>query len=399
MTPLPPAPPRRDAPLRVLILSASYGSGHNEAARNLASAFGREGVEARVVDHFRDLVGPRFERLSRGLYTWMLRRAPIVWGAAYGLGDRMPSDSPFTFGMTRVGLAGLSRLLATFAPDAVVTVHATPTIVLSSLAAEGRSLPPHVTVVTDFVAHSQWIAPAIDDYCVAADEVRHELIARGIPGDRIVVTGVPVRAEFESPSSRVEARRALGLPLDVPVVLAMAGSQGAFGRLPDVARVLGRSRRPLHAVLVAGRNPRLARRLRELARGTAAHVFEYVSNVRTLMAAADLVVTKAGGMTLAEALAAGVPVLAYGSLAGQERRNERFASRAGVALVSRTPRELARTLDRALGDPALLADLGEHAARIGRPAASRHVVATVLARIEAGRLAAGAAPAAPSTRR
>src|SRR6185369_4236005 len=107
---------------RALILTASYGSGHNTAALSLASAFEREGVSAVVVDHFRDLVHPAFERATRGLYYWIIRHTPVVWGLAYALGDSLASDSTSTFGVTRVGADRLLRLLETLAPDVVVTV-------------------------------------------------------------------------------------------------------------------------------------------------------------------------------------------------------------------------------------------------------------------------------------
>src|SRR5438105_13502440 len=196
---------------RVLLLTASYGSGHNAAARCLAQAFEREGCAVTVVDHFRELVSPLFERASRALYHAMLRRAPVLWGIGYALGDWMASDSPFALGVTRLGARRLAPLLDSLRPDAVVTVHATPAIAMSTLVAEGRRTPPHTSVVTDFVAHSQWIAHHIDCYCVAADEVKHEFIARGIPAQRIVVTGMPVREEFAEPVDPAAARAALGL--------------------------------------------------------------------------------------------------------------------------------------------------------------------------------------------
>ena len=123
---------------RVLILTASYGSGHNEAARSLAAGFVARGATVTVVDHFRELVHPLFERVSRHLYLTLLRRAPLVWAAAYALGDRhaerlaagLRDDAP------RDHAAG--ALLDALAPDAVVTVHATPAAALSALAAEGR---------------------------------------------------------------------------------------------------------------------------------------------------------------------------------------------------------------------------------------------------------------------
>jgi len=363
---------------RVLILTASYGSGHNAAAQCLARAFEREGCGVTVVDHFRELVSPLFERASRALYHAMLRRAPVLWGIGYALGDWMASDSPLALGVTRLGARRLGPLLDSLRPDAVVTVHATPATAMSALLAEGRRTPPHTTVVTDFVAHSQWIARHIDCYCVAADEVKHEFIARGIPAQRIVVTGMPVRAEFAEPEDPAAARAALGLGARVPVVLAMAGSRGSFGRLPDVGRALDALERPLHGLLVAGHDTSLRRKLERLTDGSRVRTLGYVEDVRRLMAAADLLVTKAGGLTLAEAMVAEVPILAYGSLPGQERRNERFAARAGVALVARSYVELVHLLDRALGDPELLERLRARIRRLRRRDATQRVVSAVL---------------------
>jgi processive 1,2-diacylglycerol beta-glucosyltransferase len=364
--------------MRVLVLSASYGSGHYVAALSVAAALEREGATVVVRDHFRDFVHPRFAQVTRTLYTWVLRHVPLAWAAAYELADRMAVDSALSFGVTRVGLARLARHLADESPDAVVTVHATPAVVMSTLVAEGRRVPPHTTVVTDFVAHAQWMAPRIDRYCVPASEVAHEFVARGIPAERVVVTGVPVRPEFDERVDQLEARRTLGLRRDAPVVLAMAGSEGGLGRLGGVLDALGRLERPAQAVVVAGRDTRLAQRLARAARGRDVRVLSWASGVRGLMAAADLLVTKAGGMTLAEAIATGLPVVTYGSLPGQERRNERFATRAGIALAARSPRELATTLDRALGDPAILERLRRNIRRMHRPSPAGAVARTLL---------------------
>jgi processive 1,2-diacylglycerol beta-glucosyltransferase len=363
---------------RILVLTASYGSGHNEAARALAAGFSAAGATVTVIDHFREVVHPVFDRFSRRAYIALLRHAPVVWGAAYAYGDWLASDSPLTFGAARVGARGLARLLDRLVPDEVVTVHATPALALSSLAGAGRALPRHTTVVTDFVAHSQWIARHIDRYCVAADEVAHEFVARGIPRERVVVTGVPVRGEFETAVDAAATRAALALSPHAPVVLAMAGSSGSVGRLPDVVDEVLRLQRPLQALVVTGRDERLAAALRARTAGTSIRVIGYTGEVRQLMAAADLLVSKAGGMTLAEAMAAETPLLLYGSLPGQERRNERFASRAGIALVARTRPELAGLLDRALGDPDLLETLREEMRRRRRPDATRRIVELVM---------------------
>ncbi|MGH2782291.1 MAG: MGDG synthase family glycosyltransferase [Thermoleophilaceae bacterium] len=367
--------------MRVLILSASYGSGHAEAARSLAAAVEARNGRAVVVDHFRELVHPVFARASRAVYYALLRRAPGVWALAYTLGDRMGPESPLALGMTRVGTERLARLLDTMRPDAVITVHATPAAAMAVLALSGRRVPPHTTAVTDFVAHSQWMPRPVDRYCVAAEEVRNEFVARGIPPERVVVTGVPVREEFARAVDPVAARRALGLSPTLPTIVAMAGTQGALGRLGDVTRALLTLERPIQAVVVAGRDERLRARLARAAAGSPVRVVGYADDVRTLLAAADLLVTKAGGMTLAEATAAEVPLLLYGSLPGQERGNERFASRAGIALVARSRGELRRLLERAVGDPETVERLQGSLRRLRRPDAAQHIVDLVVEQI------------------
>lgn len=364
---------------RVLVLTASYGSGHNAAARAIAAALASEGAEVIVADHFREHVHPLFDRLSRALYLRVLRRAPALWGAAYALADWMAPDSPLALGLTRAGTSALGRRLVRDPVDAIVTVHATPAAALSALAATSAHRRFHVNVITDFVAHSQWIARLADLHCVATDEVRHSLMARGVPGARIRVTGMPVHPAFESMPVADRARATLGVPRDAPLVLAMAGSHGALGRLDVITDVLLRSPRRPHAVLVSGHDADVERMLHRRTAGTRVRVRGHVADVRPLMAAADLLVTKAGGMTLAEAFAAGVPLLLFGSLPGQERQNAAFAARAGVALVARSRPDLHRLLECALGDPSLLDGIRARQRALARPAAARDIAGTVLA--------------------
>ena len=183
---------------RILILTASYGSGHVRAASVLADEFRRAGALPTVVDHFRDLVHPKFDRWSRALYYGILRRAPALWGGAYWMGDQISVSSPFMLGFNRVGARKLRRLLRAHKFDQAVSVQPTPAAALSFLRSRGEPTPPHTTVFTDFVAHTQWIHPHVDRYCVPAEEIAHELTAMGLPREGVVVTGIPVACDFSS---------------------------------------------------------------------------------------------------------------------------------------------------------------------------------------------------------
>src|SRR5574337_910274 len=365
---------------RVLILTASYGWGHHRVAQVLAAALQRAGAQPTVVDHFRELVHPVFDSASRVVYYWILRHASPLWGVVYWLGDQIPTTSPLLLGVHRLGMRKLDRLLRASAPDLVVTVHATPAAALAELRRLGRNSTPHATVYTDFVAHTQWIFEAVDRYFVPAAELVNDLRARGIPPERVVVSGVPVGAEFARPADKAAARLALGLSPRIPVLLLMGGGQGSLGGLETAVRVLLAIERPFQALVVAGRGERFVDRLRRLCRGREGQfkIFGFTESVHQFMAAADLLVTKAGGVTLAEAMATELPMVCFGSLPGQEARNERFATRAGVALLAKSEAELREAILRPFDDPAVLKGLRDNVRRVRRPRATEIVVDSLL---------------------
>jgi len=368
---------------RVLILSASYGSGHNAVARALEASLQAAGAETRIVDHFRDLVHPAFDRWSRRLYAAILRRAPAVWGFGYWVGDRLSPSSGLVFGMGSLGTPRLLSLLERERPDLIVSTHPTPAGALSDLRRRGVTRIPHALVYSDFAVHRQWIPPLVDLHCVPAESVRADLIARGIAPDRVLASGLPVRAEFEQPADPTSARRALGLDLERPVVLAMAGAFGWTGDLPAATGVLRDLPVPFQALIVAGHDGALRARLKESVRGAGrrVRVLGYTDEMRQLMAAADLLVTKAGGVSLAEAIACDLPVVCFGSLPGHERRNERFIVQAGAALRARSAVELGAVVRRTLSEPGLLTDLAKRMREIRRPGAARVITLALLERL------------------
>ena len=369
-----------DAAPRVLLLTASYGSGHAGVAETLARELRTAGAAPTVVDHFRDLVHPRFDEWSRGLYYWILKEAPALWGGAYWVGDRLSVSSPLLLGFNRIGARKLRRLLKADRFDHVVSVHPAPAAALSYLRGRGEHVPSHTTVFTDFVAHTQWIHPHVDRYCVPAEEIANELTAKGLPRDGVRVTGIPVGREFGQPADRAGARLQLGLSARQPVLLFMDGSEGGFGKLEEAARTVLAMEQPFQSIFVAGRERALEARLGQLARGRESRVkvLGFVDNVRQLMAAADFLVTKAGGLTLTEAVAAELPVICFGSLPGQESRNERFAAMAGVALVAGSGAQLQRVIGAALGDSGLLRSIRERIRLYRRPHAAEQIVDLIL---------------------
>lgn len=360
---------------RVLILSAPYGSGHDRVAAALARAFVAEGAEVETADHFERFVSPAFARASRALFWAILRRAPGLWGLAYGFSASLPTESPGMLGMNRLGARALGRYLVARRPDVVVHVHPTPAGAMSWLRRRGETAVPHAVVLTDFVAHTQWIYPHVDRYFVPVEEVRDGLVARGVASDRVVVSGVPIDPAFAMPPDRGALRAELELAPDVPAVLVTGGMHGWLGGIAEVCALLADLAVPFQAVAVCGAHGRLAETLRARFAGDPRfRILGWVREMHRVMGAVDLVVTKAGAVTCAEALALERPLVFYRSVPGQERANEACLERAGAGVRAADAADLAVRLTALLREPGARAALAAATRRLRWPDAG-HVVA------------------------
>lgn len=365
---------------RVLVLSAPYGSGHDRVAAAVAHALVAEGATVETADHFERFVSPVFARATRALFWAILGHAPRLWGWAYALSARLPTRSPGMAGMNHLGARALGRYLAAHRPDAVVHVHPTSAGALSWLKSRGATDVPDAVVLTDFVAHGQWIYPHVDRYFAPVEEVGDGLVARGVPGDRLVVSGIPVLPAFAAPPDRAACRAALGLDGDAPVVLVTSGMRGLLGGVADACEVLARLTAPFRVVAVCGEHRPLAGALRARFHDDPRfRILGRVDEMHRAIGAADLVVTKAGAVTCAEALALERPLVLYRSLPGQEIRNEECLERAGAGVRARGRADLAAQLAVLLADPERRAGLAAAASRLRRSDAARTVAKEVLA--------------------
>jgi len=350
----------------VVVLSASYGSGHNQVAEAIRQAFSAlDGWPVQVRDHFDAFVSPVFGRSTRALYLSILKHTPHLWGRIYHFADRLPVRSPLMFGMNRLGARQLAEFLARTLPGAVISVHPAPAGAVSAAKAAGLRVP-HLTVFTDFVAHGQWLYPNVERYCVPCEEVADGLVERGISRERIAVTGIPIRRRFPCRFDREELRAKHGLKAGEPVVLVMAGAHATLGRMTEALKVFKSLPVACQGVFVCGRDHGLADRLRRDA-DDRIQIMGYVEPVEELMALADVLVTKAGAVTISEAIAMELPMILYRSLPGQEEANHSYLERAGGALIARNETDLARALLELLTDQVLIGKLRKHLRRLKLP--------------------------------
>jgi processive 1,2-diacylglycerol beta-glucosyltransferase len=367
---------------KLLILSVSAGAGHVRAAQAVEAAAraAKPAIEATHVDLL-SLVPADFRKLYGQQYIKLVEKLPQLWSYLYAKTDRPSRDSligRFKRSAEKLNTRKLGAEIERLAPDAILCTHFLPAELLSRQKAKGRNLPPLWVQVTDFDVHALWVHSHVDRYCVANEEVAFRLADRGVPREKISITGIPVMPQFTAPIQRAECARELGVSPDKFTVLMMAGGAGVGG-LDDLAARLLRLPDDLQLIALAGKNEDLLKRLQKLAKEHPGRLFPlgFTTTVERVMTASDLVVTKPGGLSVSECLAKRKPMLLVSPIPGQEERNADYLLEAGAAIKAVDAATLEFKLARLLAEPARLRAMGEAAHRIARPDAAAEVIGLI----------------------
>lgn len=355
--------------------------GHTSAANAVRIALGRAdpGGHTRVVDSYKYAASVVSRVVSNG-YLGMVKTIPQMYRFLYTRAERATEVGPFRTWIHQFTATNLRPLMERERPDVVVCTHAFPCGVMAEYRRLYEDAPPIVGIVTDFAVHTYWIHDNIDAYAVATPQMRTTMVNRGIDPGRVHVTGIPIRREFARRDVDAAALRSrLGLPQDRAIVLLMGGGLG-IGPIGKMLDALDESHADICAVAIVGRSARSEARVLERARNVRypVRVMRFVDNVYDYMHAADALISKPGGLTTAEALAAQIPMILFKPLPGQEERNTRFLIRHGAAIRPKRVDDLAASAAALLRDPAARARMREAMQRIAKPDAADDVARIVL---------------------
>jgi processive 1,2-diacylglycerol beta-glucosyltransferase len=371
---------------RVLLLSASSGAGHLRAAQALEKAFSARGDC--VVEHLDSMkyASKLFQNIYHKTYISLANRAPDLLGLLYDRTDQ-PWNSPRPrLAIDRLNVQPMIRMLQRVQPDLCIATHFLPGEILAWLIAKKKLRARNAIVITDYDVHALWLCRTVDRYYVALSEAAEYLAAIGVPSEKLCITGIPVDPLFAKPLNRADARKHLGLDLHHPVVLTAAGGEGV-GPVEQLVRGLLDLRRPWQIVAIAGKSEKMRKRLEELSRdagslpGGAPRLCPvgFTSEMDQYMAAADLLVGKAGGLTTSEALARALPMVLIDPIPGQEKRNADHLLEAGAAIRCNNLPVAAWKVASLLDDPARLKRMQEAARSMARPNAAAEIAENALA--------------------
>jgi len=363
---------------RIFILTLSIGTGHVRAAEVIQRALYDciDPVEVRLLDALK-VAHSWFLSLYVRPYWWLLRRAPALWRRLFERRQTKLHRATAPRWVFRRGCKRVLEQLKAFSPHLVIANEIGAVEIAALGKREGWFHAPILAVQTDFQTEPPWAQAEVDVYCVGSEEARSQLVHWGTSPNRILVCGIPTDPAFSLPLERGELRRALGLDVQRPVVLVMGGGMGP-APLDAIVQSLELCRFPLQAVAVAGHDRSMRQALERL-RGRLTldlHIFGWTDTVSDLMAAADLLITKPGGLTSAEALSAGLPMVVTHPIPGPEERHVRYLVQQGVAVQAETLADIPRVVTQMLSQPDKLAEMSRRQKDLARPDAA-HAIAQV----------------------
>ncbi|WP_083397664.1 glycosyltransferase [Paenibacillus sp. LC231] len=348
---------------KILILSEAFGSGHTKAAEALAEGILHEepSIHIQIVE-IGKILHPTTTSLILRSYQKLITKYPNVWKKLYQSKQDRPIPCWLQFIIYQLFHRNIEQVLEQIKPHLVICTHPFSSSTVSRLKKTKKNGYPVrlCTVITDFHAHRVWVQREVDLYIVSGDEVSRQLMHMGIPRNRIAAAGIPVKSDFSEKTSKQEARTKLKLQ-NLPTVLVMGGGLG-LGGLHELAHSLLKWKDSVQLLICAGYNDalRLSLQHNELFQHPHIRVMGFVDIIDQLLDAADLLITKPGGLTCFEALSKGVPMLIYQPIPGHEEYNCRYLVECQLAIRTNDVLEVDGWIGKLLYSPESFASLHEN---------------------------------------
>ena len=365
---------------KILLLYISEDSGHHCASVAIEHALHvlSPDIETQNLNLF-NYTNPIMEKVINGAYMSVVKRRPEIWDYLYDNPRVLRQVQKLREKIHRSNTGKLKTLLDETKPDGVICTQAFPCGLIADYKKTFNIDMPLIGVLTDYAPHSYWIFDNVDRYIVPSLETGKRLIDNGIDPSRIVDYGIPIEDRFRISTAKDDVLKKLSLDKNNSTVLIMGGTQG-LGPIKELIILLDRSHLKLNIIIACGTNKKLYRwlnrRVKHLRKKIM--VLPFADNVDELMQASDIIVTKPGGITTAEALAKGLPMLIVNPLPGQEAMNTKFLLSEGVAVKAEGPADVVVLLEEFLYNKTKLRQMSDNAKRLSKPDSAARIAKLML---------------------
>lgn len=367
--------------MRILLLSANTGGGHNSAAAAVKTQFEQQGVICEIQDALSFVSDIHSDIISTG-HSYIYRHFPQLFGIGYRFEERHPPR--FLYEQMAMGAKRFAAYLTDHSFDAIVSTHIFGSMLVTEVHKRYGMDIPHYVVITDYTVYPGSDMVDVKRFFIAADDLIPAYRNAGISANRLTVSGIPIRHTFDATLDKSAMRRQLHLPLMGRIVLLFSGSVGC-GRLQRVAPDLERSLpSDTHLVIICGHNKRLYEQLQDRC-GPRTVVVGYTNRIAEYMAAADLCITKPGGLSITEMLVMRLPMILMLSVPGCESRNMDFFRSHQIAIATDDWEQAIAEVGRLLRQPDELKKMKLRMQEIGYPGGAEVIVHTVLDDVDTNR--------------
>ena len=365
---------------RVLLMYITKVSGHRQATVAIQQALRQldPQIEAPAINGF-GYMYPILEKIISKAYMSVIKRTPKVWDYLYDNPSVVKNSQSIQNFLHKTSHEKIEKLIKRHRPEAIVCTQAFPCGMVADYKISHNLDILLIGVLTDFSPHSYWINEGVDYYVVPSEEVKERLVVKGVASERVRVYGIPLRPRFNEPVDRIAIAEKMGLDPDVPTILVMGGGQG-LGPIKKIVKSLGKMNMYVQIIVLSGVNKKIVNSLRRYAAKADKKilVFEFVTNVEELMTVAKLIVTKPGGMTTAESLTKGLPMVVINPIPGQEMRNTDFLIQQGIGIRVHDVDDIGGEVEVLLRSPERLAAMRKAALAHAKPHASLDIARLIL---------------------
>lgn len=365
---------------RVILMYISEVSGHHSATIAIEKALKMlcPDTETLNINAF-NYTNPISEKVVNKLYMGIIKRTPGIWDYLYDNPAIVKNVEKIKESIHKFNSPKLKNLFDKFKPDAVVCTQAFPCGMCADYKKTYHSSIPLVAVLTDYIPHSYWLYEDVNWYITPSEEVTSRLTDKGVPFAKIKSLGIPFDPRFNQPTDKNKILKELKLDPLVPILLIMGGGQG-LGPIKTIIKRLEKAKTDIQEIVVTGTNKKLYKTLKRRIKKYKKKIclLAYTGNINELMAVSNLIITKPGGVTVAEVLSQKIPMIIVKPIPGQEANNTSFLTKAGAALKVDKPERINQVIDDLFAHPAKINDLSLAAGRIGKPNASLDIAKLLL---------------------
>lgn len=356
--------------MKLLVMSVRAGYGHHSTGKAIIEQFEKNGYECEMLDIF-DYINRHLGNSIQDGYLLSTKYLSETYGKVYG---RMTKkDEPYdkrsvTAILSSLVSKKLERFVSDFAPDLVIGTHSYAGVVISILSKRGVISCPTIGIVTDFTVHPFWESTFLDYYVIPDMLLAYEMGRKGIPKEKLLPIGIPIRSRFSVKTDKQEARKMLGIE-DKKTILVMMGSMG-YGNIKKTLVEMDGYDADFQILCVCGSNKKAKADIEEYAWKKPVYTYGFVDNVDVMMDASDFIVSKPGGLTTSETLAKGLPMITMNPLPGQEDRNLNFLVNNGAAIMVNSTYTISEALHQLLNCPWREELLRKSVSCLGKPNAA-----------------------------